>query len=136
MDKTRRDFIRKGALGAGAVWATPVVVSLDGPAAAGTPGPCDCEHPPNPPKSVRCSALSHCTNFICEAVVAPCDDVRVLCTNSVICGFRFTATCEQTHGNRTGGTILSASSTGGDCDTFGVHIGDNFEFEYSVVAPP
>jgi hypothetical protein len=39
MDESRRSLIKQAGLGAGAVWATPLLTSLATPAAAGTPGP-------------------------------------------------------------------------------------------------
>ena len=58
MDESRRRLIKQSVVGAGVIWTTPVLRSAAFPAIAGTPGPCDCEHPPTPPKTVSCGGDS------------------------------------------------------------------------------
>lgn len=129
MDESRRSLIKKAAVGAGVVWAAPVVLSVATPAVAGTPTPCDCEHPPTPPKSVGCNGLSHCNVFFCQAVVAPCDTVSVSCSD-LACTFTFTASCSETRTGHTGGTITSANGSVGGCDAFPV--GGSVAFDYEL----
>jgi hypothetical protein len=130
---SRRDLIKQAAVGAGVVWATPVIVTRGTPASAGTPAPCDCDNPPNPPKSVRCDGLSHCVVFFCFAEVAPCDNVRVICSPDVACEFTFTAGCQQTRDHRAGGTITSINEPfPGSCEARGFRVGDQVEFDYGL----
>src|SRR5207244_10560110 len=42
LDESRRNLIKKGAVGAGLVWATPMIQSMTNGAFAGTPGPTRC----------------------------------------------------------------------------------------------
>ncbi len=131
MDDSRRSLIKRGAAGVGMIWATPVVLSVATTAAAGTPAPCDCEHPSTPPKSVGCNGVSHCHGFYCGAVIAPCDTVTVSCPD-LACRFTFTASCGATRTGHTGGTITWADlSVPGGCDSFPV--GGSVDFDYRIL---
>lgn len=127
MDESRRSLIKQAAVGAGVIWTTPVLRSAAFPATAGTPGPCDCDHPPAPPSTVACAGASHCYFLFCNGVIAPCDTVSVSCAE-LACTFVFTASCSQTRAGHTGGTITSAVGAVGLCSEFAV--GHRVEFDY------
>ena len=104
MDDSRRDLIKKAAIGTGVVWAAPVMLNSISPAHAGTPSPSKQEcleclpfGPGNPHELCGgappgepcfCVALNEggCACVQGDAPIGPCSFIENTCRTNADCG--------------------------------------------------